>query len=467
MGNSSCTLVVRLEGQPAFASGDTITGRVYLNVTEPNGVQCNSLNIHFRGKEATYVHYTTEYENYDEQSNDGSRRHLHHRDYYEESDSVIIDLDVPLYRPMNGIFMPGQYEFPFQFTVPNNIPPSMKCNYGESRCSVEYEIKAYFHKQSSRSFTLNPLKQLNNTVSSQAIHVAIVGNNDAANAPVQDLYFPSESCHIKDCCKKMGYMELNAKMDSHRLQINVFNPKTYTVLFDLKNYSKVDVESVKMELVECIRWRSRTREESQRNTLAQASLHAGAFDSWKSFDENMLSLPTSSGTMESTLLMHGGSVASVGQNPATFTFVIPNQARESFSGNLIEVSHFVLVTTKTSKCCSTDPEISADVQLYRPPLRNGGESEIVSGSLTSAMADNGTNSNNGNPYAAYTDPGAGLSNPVVVDAVALPPGWTPQTADLVTLPIANIVETVSEGNEDAHETNQPTPSAPPMSEKYQ
>ncbi len=58
MGNSSFTLVIRLEGEPAFASGDTITGRVYLSVNKPEGIPCDALNILFHGKESARIHYT-------------------------------------------------------------------------------------------------------------------------------------------------------------------------------------------------------------------------------------------------------------------------------------------------------------------------------------------------------------------------------------------------------------------------
>ncbi len=341
--------------------------------------------------------------------------------------------------------MPGQYEFPFQFTLPNNMPPTMKCESGGSQCQVNYQISAYLYKkQSSRSRTFNPLRKLNNKVTSQEVNVTIAGNIHAVTPPMQEpyYYFPPESCDIRNCCKRMGHIELNAKMESRLLEVNKFQPRTHCVFLDLRNYSKIDVKSIKMELVECTTWRVGLRDKISKVTLSQKSLDTAGFDTWERFNENQLSYVGKS-EMERPL-MHDRAMDVTAEDPqrpslpTKLMFKIPNEARESFEGNLIEVTHFIRVTANTSRWCTTNPEVSADVQIFRPPpsppLRNGRENEMMNVNLI-AGSDRHDNqlsseydlSSSGSPAPRHEMGFTGQ------DSIALPDGWTPQTIELVTL----------------------------------
>jgi len=427
MGNSSCTLVLRADGNLCYSSGDTVVGRIYLSVNDPNGVSCQSLNIHFCGKESAVVHYTTDETVEQGNAHGNNHRHTESRDHYESNQIDVLNFDVPIHTPLQGRFAPGQYEFPFQFTIPPNIPSSMMCRNGESHCSVQYQIKAYFRRQSNSSFTLNPLRRFNNTTSSETQNVTIFGHDASVTSHHQEdtLHFPSESYDINACCcRRMGHMQLAATLNSFGLQVVPCNPRSYTVTFTLRNESKIDVQKVQMELIEQIAWRPRSREHNERETMVTQVLDGKTMASWRPLNVRATSL---SGSGDSPYTPLG---AASNEDTAIFTFTVPNIARNSFNGTLIRVTHFMRLQVKTDKCCTTNPEISADVNICRPDLLN----QRYDGSDI-----DGLNSNNlPLPSAPVMDHNSSEESNIV-DAAVLPSDWSPHTADLVTLPVATVV----------------------------
>lgn len=455
MGNQSCTLVIRTEKQ-YYSAGEVCSGRIYVSVNDQNGIVCNTLNLFFSGKELGRVHYTME-----EEIRENGNRRTHSRDHYESNEIQLINFDVPVYTPSAGHFNPGQYEFPFQFQVPANIPSSMRCIDGSSHCEVRYELKAYLRKAQSGGINLNPFHS--DTISSKSEHMVIVGNDHSRSMLLsrqQRIHFPSETHKINYwCCINKGHMHLSAQMDCGDTLVP---NQPYSLSFNLSNQSTTNVKTITMEVVEQVTWKPLYREEKYTKSVVTLSKDGSSYNNQRG--------EVSSPHNEHVSLSHG-------QNDSNnFTFSLPVRVRDSYHGRMIVVSHFVRVKVMTG-CCITSPETSVDVFVIRP-------SELFSNSTVNGGTGSGV------PLASVVSSSPPIDLPpptatvldntdgVVVDAVTLPSDWSPHTADLVVLPVATVIGVTEvdinvntqKTNESSHQPSEyaqyPNATAPPKGSSY-
>lgn len=402
MGNTSCVLGVQTEKRVYFC-GEKVQGKVFLSVNDQDGIVAQTLNIHFSGKELGLVHYTEERRDND----DGGTLN---EDRYEQNEMVILDCDVPLNTPVGSLFQPGQYEFPFQFIVPQSLPSSMFCKYGQSKCEVRYEMRAYLSKN-DRSSTINPFNS--NTVSSKPLVLKIFGGNSPVSPYNGPIHFPGYNHAVRNCCCcYRGSMDLRASIDGAEFAPN----QQRKLSFELKNSSRVAVENVTVELIERVHWRPRFHEEAQEFILVRHAIDGRSHNNWMSMEQRIentvqeyMSLsPTSRGAMDSSydVPLH-----------------IPNGSRDSYDGRMIQVEHFVRVKVVTRGCCVSNPETTVDINITRP-------SQVFTSTDESTPM----------PSAPYMD-----EDQPIVEATVLPADWSPQTSDLVTVPLATIVSTSPAG----------------------
>mmetsp|Transcript_9428 Transcript_9428/g.11927 ORF Transcript_9428/g.11927 Transcript_9428/m.11927 type:complete len:449 (-) Transcript_9428:97-1443(-) len=438
MGNSNCSLGIQTE-KNAYFSGDTVRGRVYLSVNDENGIIAKTLNVHCSGSERAVVHYSTDHYHTD---NNG-RDHHHSRDNYEQNEIQILNFDVPIHTPIGSLFQFGQYEFPFQFVIPQNLPSTMYCKDGQSRCEIRYEMNAYLSKtdRSTTSF-INPFNSKNN-IRSRPMVLTIFGNDSVSNPyHNQPISLPADHFEIYSCCCciRQGKMELSASIDS-----GLFIPNQSRVLsFNLKNHSKVDVKEVRIEVIEKVSWRPRFRDNTINFTMAKQVFNGNLNAEWRSnrpnFHDYVSLFPTSGSN-------------TVGSQHVNLS--IPHNSRDTYSGRMIQVDHYVRIKVITPGCCRSNPESTVDIRVTRP-------SQMIT--LSDMPA----------PSAPIMD-----DNQTLPEAVALPPNWSPQTCDVVTLPIATVISVTDSfeagHSQDAwskseadHQSSQvvssqlPSPSAPLM-----
>lgn len=520
MGNTSCTLVVRTEEKQIFHCGESVIGRIYLSVNDPNGISCQALNIHLSGMEKAVVHHTSDghtndshHYHHDTQCHGGGLHNNSNRleDHYERNETNLINLDVPIYTPPASKFSAGQYEFPFQFTLPNHLPSSMYVRSGESYCCIRYELKAYLKK--NQLSIRNPLQLLNNTVSSPILPLTIYGHGQNPGYGIcdgtmtttttnttgsnQEIIFPSERMNVRTCCcKRMGHMELNARLDNYYLHITPpqYPPKHYTVNFDLTNHSKVDVLEVRLDLMENVKWKSFTLQRSCSKSLVKQFIDGDIVESWKSTihvpkpftlmssttSHNHVTSTSSTPTLHTNNTHHhhnhtlkvtptstatysplrpSSHTTSVG-DLSKFTFTLPPNALDSYNGKFITVHHYVRLLVKTPNCCTSNPESSVDVFVSHPPLSSSLSTTSTSPSTTLLPSYNDDYApeasappiaeNNQTPLVSELGNVHINNNNIndveedfVVDAYALPSNWNPDVADIVTLPIATVVSTAS------------------------
>ena len=118
-----------------------VIGRVYLNVPS-EGYRASTLKVGVYGKEETCVHYTET-----ERVGFGSDERTEAYDRYAQESRNILNIEA------NLAFFPsqhaplGQYEYPFELNLPNNLPTQFYCRSGQSSCFVKYHMEVRLHRE--------------------------------------------------------------------------------------------------------------------------------------------------------------------------------------------------------------------------------------------------------------------------------------------------------------------------------
>jgi hypothetical protein len=482
MGNNNCTLGIRTE-QQSYAAGSQCNGRIYLSVNQ-DFIPCHALRLHFKGFETAVVH--------------------HDDDNYDRNTCVVIEQDHVLHpctshmnitshgaaavaaaafesakqRSSEAGFYRGQYEFPFQFVVPHDLPSSMHCRQGQSKCEIRYELRAYLQRSGGSTSTgggmsiINPFQK---NYSSQKITLTIYGNPNqsavglslsagaSSSSIPAPIHFPTEINRINFwCCFNRGHMHLEAQLQPEQSnatsQVADFNahlptlqPNTpYTLTYHASNQSTVAIESIRMELVEVVSWKPRWKEEKCQTEIVRQSM-----DGWVLGSQGA---GTTGGggyvPVSPSPSAHTGGTTRMEGRQQEFRLIVPNTARDTCNGRMIQVHHFLRIKLMTA-CCITAPKSSIDVQIVHLLSSSSMDMGIEMMSPSAPLMDS----------TSFDEHDA-----VVAEATTLPGDWSPQTADVIALPVATAVVGVSEesyGNQDAIlEASIPAeafaPSAPQM-----
>ena len=451
MGNKGCTLVVQTE-ETNYSAGDLVNGRIYLSVNEAS-IDCTALNVHFCGEEYAKVHYTSHNSSNDHRSN--------RQDHYETHRETILDENYTIHSFANGKIPRGHYEFPFQMQIPNNLPSSMYCRKDESCCAVKYTLCAAI-QGSQISGNWNPFQ--NTALSSKPIVLGIYnnpnssigsnGNGNGGKIGNKTLYFPSKTQRINYwCCINRGFMDVDAQLgknvtseesnhpsaqifvDAYTGMANLTPDAEYLVPIRVSNQSTTSVKSLRMELIEIVRWKPRHREETNKDSIVRQSVNRGAVDQWKGRASRRHHC-NSSETMEFAGRNISGNFTSGASDQQVFVFSIPSSTRDTYQGRMIEVEHFLQIKAIT-KCCMTDPMTEMRINITRPLCNSPVPYE---GDESMAMPLDHTVSPSAPPMDAEA---------VFAQAATLPDDWSPYTADMVSLPVASVVGILEEGLEGA------------------
>lgn len=432
MGNRGCTIVVQTEQKTNIASS-MITGKIYVSVHDQEGISCNSLNIHFTGYEYAKVHYTA-----------SSGSHNGETSHYETHQETFLDQFYLIHEFPNQIISRGHYEFPFQLHLPEYLPSSMFYRRGESYCEVKYQICATLASTPSR-VSMNPF--CNNGMTSKPHEVVIlrqpihINSNLQSNVVLNNIvHFPSDEKRVnKCCCINKGYMIIDAQMqklhdafdaagstqtsmilcDGYTGTVYMNPQSTFRLPYRILNQSTTHTRSIQMELIERVTWKPRFREENHSTSVV--------------FEKKMMKIE---GIHEIFRGRYNPLASLVGENACDqqeFSLTIPTNIRDSYQGNLIQVSHILRITINTEFCIS-NPSTSLDVVITRSLLR------------VDASDDTGMNE-------MVTPTAPMMEEPMViddVDVISLPDDWSPQTADMVDLPVATVIGFVSDTQQTDH-----------------
>mmetsp|Transcript_12981 Transcript_12981/g.19404 ORF Transcript_12981/g.19404 Transcript_12981/m.19404 type:complete len:437 (-) Transcript_12981:330-1640(-) len=397
MGNQPLTIAVATD-QSYYESGSTITGRVYLSVKDPKGIDAKSLNLLIEGEERTKIHRT---------SGTGENR----RNHYHRSNCAILKLDTPLANFGNGYIKPGQYEFPFISTLPSNIPPTMRENDFQSHCEVRYSIGAHLVQPGGAGGLFSSITKSWLRASPKELN--IIGKPQPAGAIAGGIKLPPETESINYCCCfNRGTMTLESELERAILSPG----DAANVFLRCRNDSTTPAFGVQAHLRETITWRADGHQETKSRLIGQQFLSA---DSCPELSP-LMRLPQKYFGDASYNPLDDALNRSQRRN---LSFFVSRDARDTHQGSLITIDHVLTVTIKT-KCCMTNPESSIQVSIQRPP-------SLTDSAATTAATVEAPVFPSAPPFQSEE-----TNDIPMAEATVLPPDWSALTADLVTIPMA-------------------------------
>eukprot|EP00531_Pseudo-nitzschia_arenysensis_P004214 CAMPEP_0116143644 /NCGR_PEP_ID=MMETSP0329-20121206/15563_1 /TAXON_ID=697910 /ORGANISM="Pseudo-nitzschia arenysensis, Strain B593" /LENGTH=494 /DNA_ID=CAMNT_0003638983 /DNA_START=59 /DNA_END=1543 /DNA_ORIENTATION=+ len=486
MGNTPLTIGLKVENGPnnkGNVAGSILYGRIYLHNAKP--VNAHSIRLRMKGIEEAVVHHTS--------TETRQRHHNHHHnshhndtesisiDHYERHSDIFFKIDHTIKELPGGVIPRGQFEFPFALQLPKSLPSSMEAGDGQSHCKVRYEIIAEVYQKPNTIFYKNPHATENLTVVAMPSTVS----------PYQDssLHLPTEIVPISNCncccfaaCTKIGTMALETKFDkttlflnetlsptannrwsntSHRRQNRRFQSEgpnarhqTFEIQFRSENKSTEKVKNVKAKLVQTIEWAVNGHTASVQKTLAESTRDASMYSEldpmWhKPFKWQQHQY---SNNESASPLLHARPWRTM--DPALR--VDGTEATDTYRGTAVKVRHTLSFSIKTQGCCSTNPDASAVVEIYRNPVAFGGEETAYHDPLgatqtqdfsPSAPFEEMTSSHASAPPSMYDDNYSTSQStsqytktsapevPMAQAELVLPDDWNAYTEEVVNIPI--------------------------------
>lgn len=127
MGNRSSVGAIHVSfDNKTVVSGSTVTGKVYVAIIQ-DVVSCTSVGSRIIGKESTKVFWQA-----------GKNQHGTAREERNFLDQLFC-----LHQNPSGNMYKGQYEYPFQFTIPHGAPASMSFQDADDSCSISYLMQVW------------------------------------------------------------------------------------------------------------------------------------------------------------------------------------------------------------------------------------------------------------------------------------------------------------------------------------
>jgi hypothetical protein len=416
MGNSPITIGVETD-KAEYVAGSTLRGKVYLSISnrQSTGVAAQVLQLRLVGKESAVVHHTS--------SNDGNTDN-----HYERSSHTFFQVDYPLYTFVNQRVQSGQYEFPFQFNLPSNLPSSMKAKDGQSTCQVEYELVATLVQPGGGGlFSSHPNSKKTISVWATATEPA----DSSVQHPPDDI--PVHACC---CCCAKGSMTLEACVNKTIVQHN----DSIQVQYRCQNNSSSDVHSVKIQLEQVVEWTCNARSKKVRKILEKLEFQGHRYPE----------LDASPPQSTICCLMGGPSYSHVSSTPLTEEYHmaeirIPDQAMDTYRGSAVNVQHILTVVLVSDGCCSSNPESATSMQLVKTFSGSnvGLDGKLVEATATATVVSPSAPSDlldtSAPPVVAHAASAPSqfeMEHIAVAEAQALPPDWNAQTAQVVEIPMA-------------------------------
>jgi len=413
MGNTPLTIGLQIDTPPAtkyHVAGSILYGKVYLSITGHDGIVASSLRLKVIGKEYVLVHHTTTTEDRNRSSNHGGRQRSSSnsssssvtRDHYEQSTHDIWNVDHPLKVFPTGTIPPGNYEFPFSLSLPESLPSTMSSQRGQSTCEIRYEVVAEVFQKPNSFMYSNPKskkKELNiaakcvgyfpTTPTPTSLSSTPINNsnnneeydndNDDTTSPSSTaIQLPLDIVPINKCsccsCTKQGTIALETKLNKTILfvpdtHLNLNPAADVRVEFRCENKSTAHVGCVLVQLIETIEWTSNGHKEAVRKVLAEAKKEATFFPELEALRRkprkvrrHNIQNNNESEESEDHLLLQYKAWHRMGP------LLVPSYAHDTYHrGTAIQVRHILSLQLQTTGWCTTNPEMSSLVELYRHP----------------------------------------------------------------------------------------------------
>jgi len=237
---------------------------------------------------------------------------------------------------------PGTYSYPFSIYLPGLVPPTMKFEEGSDGCSVQYMLTATLDQaQVERSL-------------------------DVVGAPLspklypycfQPKIFPLKSMLFMD----QGFVVIAAKVENTHVGKGCEIEFSYAC----RDQSKKDVQRVEIQVIEQIQWRTRYKQHSRDVLLA----HFPSV-SLSGLEKEMVGKPWTDGGRpdEVDSLMSAEMHADLAAQRNLLKLKLPANARDSYTGKLVKISHHLSITLVMDEKSKSNPSISIPIKVFDPPM---------------------------------------------------------------------------------------------------
>ena len=408
MGNKPIKIAVRLD-QDVCEAGQVVTGKVYLSIGIGADVRkFRGIHLLLNGVERSSVAVSPGTLEYDSRRRNG-------RPLVETSGRTVARVDYPLV-DLTGISR-GQYEYPFQLPLRDDLPSSLRCSLGDrdrSFCEIKYTLTAYVSCEGV----------VDSSIESKLSHELLLRITGAPSNPpegprpirTETEIFPITCCWFWSQGRiVMGWSSsCSVAAPGDNVHVQIWG----------ENQSKLVVDYLSVKWMETVEWHSEPvgggglRKVSTRLLAEQRHSVAPEHPQWRS--KRTLS-PS-----------HEALLRENDHPPLISTLKIPSNARESHEGRLVEVRHTLVICVLTSGgYSSSTPESSFTVRII--PKRRHTETETTETPAAEAM---------GLPSVAPSAPSEfydDVNQQPIVEAQALPADWNPVESDVVSLPVASAV----------------------------
>mmetsp|Transcript_20592 Transcript_20592/g.31726 ORF Transcript_20592/g.31726 Transcript_20592/m.31726 type:complete len:555 (+) Transcript_20592:100-1764(+) len=381
----------------AARAGNQVTGKIRIEVTK-DIQDVSALKLQMHGKEKTFVYH-------------GQKGKSHE---YGDRRFVVALVTVASFDGQT--LVPGFYEYPFTFSLHSSLPTSLQFRGRKDKADVVYKFTAF-------------VEQRGNITKIQTKRRFLV-----AASPLPDSQVP---CFLEPVTReikaagsiKKGTVTFGVSInDTH-----VGRGQGVSLSIASRNNSTASVKILKVELVENVQYGARnSSSRSQKIVLFGkdiTGLPSFKKKTWPEVKEGQ------GQSQRQTRLQEIYDELASGLN--TLDITIPRNARDTYAGNLIQISHYILITHMT-KTLVDNPSIKIPIRIGYPP-------------------ETSTNTeNNREPSFRIAEENDSLRDIPVADALPISAeDWSavaPVQAPLVEIPAENVIlggiATVAEnGNE--------------------
>ena len=310
--------------KPDFAPGDQVNGMIYLNLLID--FPATHIELKLEGKEK--VKYYVSVRKYDYTDQEG---HEHYKTEYESrSDShKCFKYKFPC-ATFNGGFVPmGQYQIPFQFFLPNDLPSTFYYkwyNHGECHAKIHYKAKATLESSDGNDLLKNKFDIVINAAPKKHISQKRVDINKEV---------------VSWCCLNKGKFKMTSWFEK-----DAYMPgETAMLVVEAENNTSVECKSMKGNFTqEVIIKNGRARDKRILNMVEAPGLAPG--EKYVGQEAKRIAIPLS------------GTRIKGGDDEGT--------SNTSVDGYLIDCNFYVSAQTEMDACicCDKHPKSEIYITLY-------------------------------------------------------------------------------------------------------
>ena len=307
MGNGGNSAFVTLKSVNAFYPGDRVSGVLHLDIA--TAIECTGINLKLSGKE--YVHWT-------EQRSSGSGKHRRTHTVHFNGVRQLFNFVLPIQEFRQAGFA-GQYEFPFEFTLPEGIPGTFNFMQGSVTGLINYKLKGFCGVAGFLKSNIKHTLALNVLSRPMSMPQRMLGHTTGEVTVC--------------CCFNKGVVDIKFFTASD----TYLQGQDIVVMASINNTTSVPVKGIVIELVSEVQLISTVKERNVESIVASIE-HAG---------------------------LAPGEVFS--NKPLQIR--VPHDSLQQVSGSIVR--HRYLIRVRARVAWASDPQASVPVGLFSAYIPNG------------------------------------------------------------------------------------------------